>query len=55
MKNMTITISISVDGKESKGQRAIRISETENGRKLRTRKVPDKRRKPRNKRVSEED
>jgi hypothetical protein len=41
-----ITITISIDtGKESSEQRRVRISATENGRKTRTRAIPDKRRK----------
>jgi hypothetical protein len=39
-----ITISIDV-AKESRAQRSARIAETQNGRKLRTRSVPSKRRK----------
>jgi hypothetical protein len=41
-----VTITISIDtGKESPEQRRVRISATENGRKTRTRAIPDKRRK----------
>lgn len=39
-----ITISIDV-AKETNAQRSARIAETQNGRKLRTRSVPNKRRK----------
>ena len=44
MSVFTITISIDT-GKESPEQRKVRISATENGRKTRTRTIPDKRRK----------
>lgn len=41
-----VTITISIDtGKESPEQRKVRISATENGRKTRTRAIPDKRNK----------
>lgn len=41
-----ITITISIDtGKETPAQRNVRIAETQNGRKTRTRTIPDKRRK----------
>lgn len=42
MSVFTITISIDT-GKESPEQRRVRISATENGRKTRTRSIPDKR------------
>lgn len=42
---IAITIDIDNNGKETKAQRRVRIAESENGRKLRTRSVPDKRRK----------
>lgn len=41
-----ITITISIDtGKETAAQRKVRIAETQNGRKTRTRAIPDKRHK----------
>ena len=41
-----VTITISIDtGKETPAQRRVRISATENGRKTRTRAIPNKRRK----------
>ena len=40
-----VTITISIDAKETPAQRRVRISETQNGRKTRTRAIPDKRRK----------
>ena len=41
-----ITITISIDtGKETPAQRKVRIAETQNGRKTRTRAIPDKRHK----------
>ena len=41
-----VTITISIDtGKETPAQRNVRIAETQNGRKTRTRTIPDKRRK----------
>ena len=41
-----VTITISIDtGKETPAQRRARIAETQNGRKTRTRAIPDKRRK----------
>ena len=40
-----VTITISIDAKETPAQRRVRISETQNGRRTRTRAIPDKRRK----------
>ena len=41
-----VTITISIDtGKETPAQRRVRIAETQNGHKTRTRAIPDKRRK----------
>lgn len=43
---MPITITITIDtGKETPAQRRVRIAETQNGRKTRTRSIPDKRKK----------
>ena len=47
-----VTITISIDAKETPAQRRVRIVETQNGRKTRTRAIPDKRRKaPKHKQV----
>ena len=41
-----VTITISIDtGKETPAQRKVRIAETQNGRKTRTRTIPNKRKK----------